>query len=862
MKKYFYQYNKDEILKKFSTDENIGISISDIEYKKKKYGKNTIEIKKDISFIELYFREATSFLNLLLIGIIIFSLSIWIFTKEFEYLIDFIIIFFIFILNTTIGAYENYSSNKISKTLSKMLENKAIVLRDGKKIEINAKELFPGDIIFLNSGSKIPADCYILESKNLKVDESILTGESIYIHKKEEVIKKEIPISEQNNLLFMNTYVISGEAKAIVIKTGKNTEIGKIANSVQEKRRKENFLTEIDIASKKISYFAILLVILVAFILFIKGFNFISIFMVSSALIIGSIPEGLPAIVVFLLSKSVHKLAKQKVLIKDIGLLETLGSIDVLCTDKTGTLTENKMYVKKLFIDGKEIKNNSNLNENNLTILAKIINYVNEVNLIGSKLEGEPEDIALLEYLNKNYSLNINFNKKDIKEFEPFNSELKYSYCKLKDGLILKKGAPEVLLKNCKYILINGKKEKLVSNKLKKIENEMKKYSDEELRLIGFSYSKNNDEIFLGFCGLYDKPKENIEKTIQTLYSAGIEIKMITGDNINTAKAIAKECGFKNIKAVDWYDLENLNEEQFEKIVLTHNIFARMTPNLKEKILEILQKNGHRVAITGDGVNDSIALKQSDVGIVMGNGSDIAKESGDLILLNNDFRDIPIAIKEGRGIFHNIRKVINYLLTANLAEVLVIFISSFFGLIPFTAIQILWVNFVTDTAPALSLGLDPYPKNILHKKPNGKNEKILNSRIILLTIFISIKKLTLIFILFLLAYNLTKDLIFAQTIAFTWLVLSHFVRIAAIRFDEKINFFINKYVNYSLFVVVLIQFLIIYTPINNFFSVKPIPFIWILILILWIIIGLIGAKLISNFVNYLEKKIFKEIENY
>jgi len=769
----------------------------------------------------------------------------------------------IFLLNTIIGAYQNYSSNKVSQALSKMLENNAVVLRDGKKIEINAKDLFPGDIIFLSSGSKIPADAYLLHCDSLKVDESILTGESLAVHKTCGIITKQVPISEMSNLLFMNTYVVSGDAKAIVIKTGKNTQMGEIATSIQSKKKKETFIAEIDEASKKITYFAVILVLLVAAILFYKGLSIISIFMVASALIIGSIPEGLPAIVVFLLSKSIHRLAKEKVLVKDLGLLETLGSIDILCTDKTGTLTQNKMSVKKLFLDGKNFENFEKIPSNIKEIFSKIIYYVNESKIVDSKLEGEPEDIALLEFSNK-FNKTQKFNKKEISNFEPFNSDLKYSYCELKNNEILKKGAPEILLDSCKYALLDGKRiliDKKIKNKLLK---EMDKFTSDALRLIGFSYSKSGgSEIFLGFSGLYDKPKDDIEKTISQIYSAGIEIKMITGDNINTAKAIGVECGFRNISAIEWKDVVNLNDKDFEKEVLTHNVFARMTPDFKEKILKVLQNNGHRVAITGDGVNDSIALKQADVGIVMGNGSDIAKESGDLILLNNDFKDIPIAIREGRGIFHNIRKVVNYLLTANLAEVIVIFISSFFGLVPFSAIQILWVNFVTDTAPALSLGVDKYPKDILNKKPNGKNEKILNIRIILLTIFISLKKVVLIFTLFLFAYYYSnQNLIFAQTVAFTWLVLSHFVRIAAIRFSEKVNFFMNKYVNYSLYAVILVQLLILYTPLNKIFMVVPLSFMWVLILIGSIILGIILAKYITIFVDYLDKKYFNEVENY
>ncbi len=885
----FYKLKKNDILDYFKVDENCGLRKNDLKYKKEKYGLNRIEIKKDISFWEIYITQVKSFLNLLLLFLVIFAFFVWYYTGKLEHLVDSIIIFIIFLFNTIIGTYQNYSAKKIANTLNKMLENEALVLRDHKKIKINSYELFPGDIIYLNGGDKIPADCYLLESNDLKVDESLLTGESVAILKNSKFSNNNnnnnsisynsknksqpISISNMNNIVFMNSYVISGDAKAIVIRTGKNTEIGKIATSVQERVYKNSFINEIDEVSKKISYFAIILILIVIGILYIKGLDLISIFLVGSALIIGSIPEGLPAIVIFLLSRSIHRLAKEEILVKDMGLLETLGSIDVLCTDKTGTLTENKMTLKRLFLFGKEIKDIKDIKEinsfkktkNYSDILFKIILYVNNIKIVNGESKGDPEDLALINYVRNfdEYS-NKEINKNNILKFEPFNSENKYSYCELKyEKIRLKKGAVEVLLNSSKYIILDGKKKLLTNEIKKKIEKNMASFTNDALRLIGFSYSDldGNNEVFLGFSGLYDAPKKGINETINSLYNAKIEIKMITGDSKETAIAIAKESGFKNIKAMNYDEIINLDENEFKKVIEECNVFSRMTPELKFKILKGLQENNHRVAITGDGVNDSIALKHGDVGVVMGSGSDIAKESGDIILINNDFRTLPKAIHEGRGIFHNIRKVVNYLLTANLAEVLTIFISSFFGLIPFTAIQILWVNFVTDVAPSMALGLDEYPKDILKKKPNGKNEKILNRKILLLTLFISIKKVALIFILFLLAYKYSpyeNRLIFAQTISFTWLVLTHFIRIAAIRFDEKVNFFSNKYVNYSLFGVLFIQLTLVYTPLGNFFSVVPITIYWVLLLIIFILIGIILAKIISKLVDYLDGN-FKNI---
>lgn len=853
MKKNYHDLDKKEVLTYFDIDENIGVLSKEVDKRKDNFGENIINVGEDLSFWMLYFSQVKSFLNLLLLFLVFFACAVWIATNDLEYLVDSIIIFLIFLINTLIGAYQNYDSRKIAKALSSMLSSKVTVLRDSEEMEVDSKDLVCGDIVLLKGGNKVPADCYIIKSDNLKVDESILTGESIYIEKKSGKLKKNVEITQMSNMVFMNTFVVSGNSTAVVVKCGMNTEIGKIAENLNVSNKKISFLDEIDEASKTISKFAIVLIAIVSLILILRGFDVIEVFLVASALIIGSVPEGLPAIVVFLLSRSVHSLSKNKILVKDMGLLETLGSINILCTDKTGTLTTNHMEVKEFFCDFGVYDKFGDINKKSIDQISKIVSLANEVENIKEELEGEPEDIALIKFISEecNYISIRKENKIDY--FEPFSSQTKCVIAK-SNNKVYKKGAFEIIFDSCSYVLKAGKVVKLNSRYSEYIQKKAKSFSDNALRLIAFSYIEEDKEVFVGFAGLYDKPKDGIKDTIEKLYLANIDVKMITGDNLNTAIAVAKECGFRNPKGVAWSDIKNLGTEELRKKIIDCNVFARVLPEFKEKIVAILKESGNRVAITGDGVNDTIALRDSDVGIVMGSGSDIAKESADMVLINNDFNSIPLAIKEGRGIFSNIRKVINYLLTANLAEVIVIFVASFLGIIPFTAIQILWVNFVTDVFPALSLGLDKFPKNIMKEKPSGKDEKILNSRIKLLTLFVSIKKVILILFIYYLGYYYSgKNIVFAQTVTFTWLVLTHFIRIATIRFDEGVSIFSNRYVMTSITAVLILQLILVYTPIREFFGIESIPLDFWFYIVLLILMGVILARFISKLVDFLLK---------
>ncbi len=858
----FYLLKKEDVFKKLNTSIK-GLTEKEASKRIQKFGFNVLEVKKEISFFQLFLEQFKSYLVWLLIFIALIAFFSGFYFNKKEQIIDGFIISLIVFVNAFVGAYQDYKSEKTAETLKRMLKNEALVLRDGKKKKVNSELLVPGDIIFLEEGSKVPADCRIISSKELRVDESLLTGESREVFKHSKKLNRKVPLSERKNMVFMNTFVVSGFAICVVVNTGKNTEVGKIAESLNIKNESP-FVKEVDSASKKITYVALSMIFFVALIFLLRGYDLLAIFMISSALIIGAIPEGLPAIVTFSLSMAALKLSKKNVLVKRKSLLETFGSVDVICTDKTGTLTENKMVVKKLFFDmevfdGFKKKNFfSKMDKKVFFHFRNCALLANEVKDTDKGLQGNSEDVALVDFFN---DLNTDIfslkEKYETLSFSPFSSEKKFVSSKnLVDNIIIeyKKGAPEVILEEAEYFFAKGKIKKLSLNDKKLIFKKVKYFSNSALRVIAFSlkfFSGKNKgkKVFLGFVGLYDKPKKGVFNAVKTLYSAGIEVKMITGDGSDTAVAVAKECGFKNIKVVSWDELKDLSYEQLKVKVKECNVFSRMSPEFKLKIVSAIQENGSRVGITGDGVNDVPALKKAEVGIAMNSGTDIAKEAGDLILLDNDFSNIVHVVKEGRTVFSNVRKVLNYLLTANLAEVFVVFLGSLWGVMPFSAIQLLWVNFVTDVAPAISLGVDPSHKNILKYKPTGKDEKLLNKRITLLTVFIGLKKVFLMFFLFFFFYKTTNNLVLAQTVSFTWLVLSHFVRIAAIRFDEHVNLFYNKYVNYSVLVPVLLQLFIIYTPISKFFHVVPLSFFDWSIIFFSFVVALFLAKIITFYID-------------
>ncbi len=840
-----------------------GLSGREVRSRVAKYGTNTIAVKKRASFWHLLLQQFKSYIIWLLIIIAAFAFITGSLMNRHEQIIDGIIVTFIIVFNALIGAYQDYKSEKAAELLTSLMKTKARVRRDGKETVVDAEELTVGDIVLLEEGERVPADGRIIECADLAVDEALLTGESKASSKQVKAMKSEVSLADRTDMVYMNTFVTRGTATIVVTGIGSGTEVGRIAKSLGGEKPSP-FVAEVDEAARKITYVALVLIAFVSVFLFIRGFHWVDIFMIASALVIGSIPEGLPAIVTFALASTTTRLAKLNVLVKRKSLLETLGSIDVICTDKTGTLTQNRMTVKKLWFDGevhdanaKDLKKLSG--KKTFEAVRHTALLANEAKDTDKGFMGNAEDLALIDVFNDVgtdiFALQKQYPRTKI---SPFSSETKcvVSIHKHKGRAITyRKGAPEVVLAACKSILAGGKARKLTARDKHRIEDELTAFSSEALRIIAFSYKEGErgKEVFVGFAGIYDPPQEGIQKVVKTIYGANIELKMITGDNIRTAEAIAKECGFRDIRAISWDDLKDMSTSQLKKVVDEYNVFARMSPEFKLRIVSTLQESGKRVGITGDGVNDVPALKTGEVGIAMGKrGSDIAKEAGDIILLDDKLSTVTLAVQQGRTVFANVRKVLNYLLTSNVAEVMVVFIAALIGKLPFTAIQLLWVNFVTDVAPAMALGVDPSHKHIMQKKPTGADEKIINGHIVWLTVLIGLTKVVLLLTIFFFTLWYSGNMKLAQTMTFTWLVFSHFIRVATIRFDEGVSLFINPFLNYAVLVPIILQLLIIYTPLASFFGVVRLSVLeWVVIACMTALSVLI-ARGVTRFVNRID----------
>ena len=723
---------KEEILKTLKTQET-GLTTEEALQRLKTEGKNELAEKKEKNLFAMF---ASQLKDKMIIILLIASVLSFILGETAEGVVILIIVF----INAFISVWEEKKATDALKALRKLNAPLAKVVRDGKNKKIVTSELVKGDVVLIEAGDIVPADLRLLEENQLKIDESSLTGESVPVSKDASFISsKDTAIGDQKNMAFSSTLVSYGTAKGVVVAAGMATEVGKIASMLQDTKSLDSPLKrKLNKVGTTLSVVGILVSILIFIIGFLNGQDFISLVMISISLAISVIPEGLPATATVVMALGVERMAKKKALVKTLPAVEALGSATVICTDKTGTLTENKMTVTKYFL-GEDLIEEKNISRINKDMLYAMI-LCNNASLEQDKIIGDPTEGALLLFAQEHKIDLTQILEKSPKIFEqPFDSVRKRmsTIHKINDQLyVFTKGAPEELLSCCTKIQIGKNEKKFTEEEKNRIKKQIAYFSSQGIRLLGFakksvsSLPKNEQEnveedlTFLGIAGMIDPPRKEAHEAIKLCHTAGIRVIMITGDHKLTAIAIAKDLGIykDGDLAIDGTELQKMTMEELEQRIPKTSVFARVSPEDKLKIVTALQKNGEIVSMTGDGVNDSPALKTADIGVAMGKvGTDVAKDAADMILLDDNFATITTAIREGRRVYRNIEKVIQFLLAGNIAEVLVIFIATVLNLeTPLLAVHILFVNLVTDTFPSLALGIDPENPNSMQKKAKKK----------------------------------------------------------------------------------------------------------------------------------------------
>mgnify|MGYP004610735075 CR=1 FL=1 len=821
---------KEEALRKLGTNEKQGLTDEEIKERQQKYGKNKLQEKKKESVLIKFIKQFNDFMIIILIIASIISAVISKMQGENDY-VDSIIIIGIVVFNALMGVIQEAKAEKSIEALKQMTPQLAKVIRNGKYMEINAEELVKGDIIILEAGNYVPADCRILESYNLKIEESSLTGETEPCLKDANIIcKKDIPLGDMKNLAFMASITVNGHGKAVVTETGMNTKVGQIANMIIEDKAPETPLQRKLGEVGKILGIACLIICIIIFLIgIIKHIDPIEMFMTAVGLAVAAIPEGLPAIVTIMLSIGVTKMAKRNSIIRKLPAVETLGSSNVICSDKTGTLTKNKMKVVDIKAKSKKFA----------IEMATLCTDCEVVVENGEKIvTGEATEKAIVEE-----GINIGFNKKNMEQLLPRISEIPFDSSRKMMTTIHKmgnryrvicKGAPDVLLEKCSKEVSDidtNQNIKVQSLDKFRIKNDNEQMAHNALRVIAVAYKDinelpskldsktiENNLTFIGLIGMIDPPREGVKEAVKTCKNAGIKTVMITGDHLETAKAIAKDLGILEFsdKAITGQELDKMTQKQLEKNIKEYSVFARVTPEHKVRIVKAWQRNGAVVAMTGDGVNDSPALKNADIGIAMGkNGTDVAKNAADIILIDDNFVTIVEAVKQGRNIYDNIKKAIHFLLSTNIGEIVTIFMGLVLGLkSPLLAIQLLWINLVTDSLPAIALGLEKPEKNIMNRKPINNKKGIFSDglwgKIIVEGIMIGMLTLVAFSI-----GNKFYSLEVGRTMAFLSIGLLELVHSLNIKSERSIfetGLFENKYLIGSFILGAFIQIIVVIVP--------------------------------------------------
>ena len=860
----FFNMSKEKVFDILDTNEE-GLSIDEAKKRLKSDGPNKLRETKKEPYWKKFLSEFRDLMIIVLIisAIVSFVLSI----INNESFIDSIIIIAIVILNAILGFIQELKADKAIENLSKMQVCKVKVKRGNNIYVVNSEEIVKGDILVLESGDTVVADARIIYEASLKVDESSLTGESVPVEKDINVLSDDTPLANRKNMIYMGTNIVYGKCLAVVCETGMNTEFGIIASSL-ETREKE--ITPLQRKINGISKFLSLVIAIIILFMFIigmvKGMDFMEMVMLSISLAVAAIPEGLPTVITITLSLGMSNLAKKNAIVRKMSSVETLGCTEIICTDKTGTITQNKMKVREIFYDGKlDIVNN--FSNNNMLFKIMILN--NDVVKNNDDYIGDPTEIALYECLENLIDIDkLRENNKRVGEI-PFDSNRKMmsTINKSKHGLRLyTKGSFDSLIKNCSYILENNKVVKLDDNRIKLLKIIEEEESNKAYRVLAYAYKdiSNNDKIdinlesdliFVGMTAMIDPPRDDVRDAIKCCKEAHIKPIMITGDSLATAKSIGREIGIleSDDEAICGVDIDNMTEEELRLNVNKYSVYARVSPINKLAIVDAWKKNNKVVAMTGDGVNDAPALKNANIGIGMGiTGTEVSKSVSDIILSDDSFSTIVTAVKEGRRIFDNIRNVLVYLLTGNISEILVVFIGMIFGIEIFLPIQLLYINLITDSIPAIALAFEKEASNVMNRKIRKKDSSFFTPFLISKISIASILKAVAIMSVYFISNNLFGNNI-SSTMSFLTLVLLEMVYAFSCRnLKERVfnrALFSNSYLNKSMLILAIIQLLVFTTPIRKIFNIVSLSFYQVIFCILVVIIMFIIDELLKRVIS-------------
>ncbi len=869
---HWHSLPAEEVLQKLGTRRE-GLTREEVENRLRKYGYNEIEERKRNPLLA-FLRQFNNFLVYILLVATIFSLAL-------GEVIDAVTIIAIVLLMAVTGFLQEYKAEKAIEALKKMLSPIAKVIREGKVIVIPSREVVPGDIIVLEEGDRVPADARLIEAEDLELDESSLTGESVPVEKEADtLLPQRIPVSDRKNMVFMQTFVVRGKGKAVVVATGMNTVVGKIAASLGEIREEKTLLEkELDRFGRRIGVVFLLISALVFVLEFFLRKDIVSALLVAVALAVAAVPEGLPAIATTILAIGAYRMAKRNAIVRRLSSIETLGACTVICSDKTGTITKGEMTIKKIsFVDGeveitgiglepegefiyngRAIKPLEQSGPLRLILLASALNSDAEVYREGNewKIRGSPTEAALTILARKagiDKNILSQYSRVKTIQFDRFRKRKTTIHKHGGRYIIFTIGAPEIILTKCSTEIYstNGVRN-LSQNDIEKIQSIIFEYASKGLRTLGFAYKIVEDEdilekdwkevekelIFLGVAGMIDPPREGVKEAVDKARKAGIKVIMVTGDHKVTAMAIAREIGLQvsEDNAIEGSELDEMSDEELSKVVDKITVYARVTPEHKARIVKHLKEKGHVVAMTGDGVNDAIALKMADIGVAMGiRGTDVAKEASDLVLADDNFSTIVKAVEEGRVIFENIKKPIDYLLSCNFGEVFTVASADMLGLPRIlNPAQILWINLVTDALPALALGLEPPEPGIMDQSPRSREEHLINWRRIGVYTFIGMVIAIAVISAFIL--HISRGVAIASSLAFTLFVFMELLRAFSSKSENKslleVGFTSNKVLLISILASLALHLILIYSPLRAFFKVEllsPEDIAWLLLL--------------------------------